>query len=109
MPEGLLMELDLQSVLSLVQFLGNHRLSASWSKVPGMPRDVLQAAAKVLTEWPCNFRKLLDDLSPQSSNIGLAIEDIANVYDLVGERMDFKFGRPPAADRAMQDIVMAGA
>lgn len=109
MPGCLFAELDLQSILSLVQFLGNHRLSASWSKVPGTPRDVLQAAAKVLTEWPCNFRKLLDDLSPQQSNSGLPIEDIANVYKLVGQRMDFRLGRSPETNHPMHDVGKIGA
>ena len=84
-------ELDLQSTLSLVRFLGKNRLIASWGKGEPTPRAILQAAAKVLTDWPCNFRKLLDDISPQPSSICLPPEDLANVYKLVRERMDFRF------------------
>jgi hypothetical protein len=83
-------ELDLQSTLSVVRVLGKNRLFASHSKGEPRPRAILQAAAKVLTDWPCNLRTLLDDISPQPSSTDLPLEDLANVYELVRERWDFR-------------------
>jgi hypothetical protein len=88
MPERQFATMSLQSGLSLIRFLGNQRLMASRSKGPKTARPILQAAAKVLTEWPTNFHKLLHDLCPiRSTNIETPpIENFADIYEVISKR-----------------------
>lgn len=72
---------NLQSLLSLVRFVGKQRLTASRSRLPLFGRHILQAASRVLEDWPSNFRKLLRDTSPHTSDDGsitdsLEFEDV---------------------------------
>jgi hypothetical protein len=93
MPERQFATMSLQLTLSLVRFLGNHRLIASWSKKPRTARLILQAAAKVLTEWPSNFHRLLHDLCPTgSTNIEApSSEDFADIYQVISKRTADRF------------------
>jgi hypothetical protein len=97
MPERQLANLDLQSVLSLVSFLGKSRMFANWNK--GARKDcrpILQAAAKVLTDWPSGFHSLLGDISPGQPGDTVEVGDFADVYKVVGERMTARLGRTTA-------------
>jgi hypothetical protein len=96
MPDEQLATTSLQSLLSLIRFLGKYRMIASWSKRPQMGKNILQAAAVVLTDWPDNFLKLLRDLSPQATeDIELVLAgDFADVYEAVHKRATARFNRP---------------
>jgi hypothetical protein len=66
MPGSQLAQMNLQSLLSLVRFLGKQRLTVSRSRLPKLGRHIVQAASGVLEDWPLNFHKLLKVISPNS-------------------------------------------
>jgi len=88
MPERQLSALSLASLLSLVQYLGKHRMNASANHKPRFGKEPLEAAASVLTDWPCNFERMLMDICPWGP-LGLALtveDDFMKIFKVVFER-----------------------
>lgn len=97
MPASQLASMNLHSLLSLIRFLGKYRLNARRSS-KWQSRHVLQAAAKVLADWPSNFEILLEGICPQKSFcvenglIALAA-DLSNIYEMVSQRFELRSQR----------------
>ena len=106
---------SLHSLLSLIRFLGKYRMIASFSKNPQEGRNILHAAAFVLTDWPVNFQKLLKDLNPQASeNTEPACAgDFSAIYETVRRRATSRFERlsqcrnqqSTTTPTALQDVI----
>jgi len=86
------MPMSLQAILSMVRLLGKARLTADRSK-ESRPWQIVGAAATVLHDWPSNFHKLLDGLSPSlAMKIALPqMEDYAGIAGLIQQKMDERF------------------
>ena len=86
------MPMSLQAILSMVRLLGKARLTADRSK-ESRPWQIVGAAATVLHDWPSNFHKLLDDLSPSlAMKIALPqMEDYAGIAGLIQQKIDERF------------------
>jgi hypothetical protein len=93
MPVEQFERMSLQFLLSVVRILGERRIAASRSTKPPMGRHLLQAAAKVLIDWPTNFEILLKDIYHQGSEDGLTVlsGDFANIHEVVSERIALRF------------------
>lgn len=93
MPVKQLEAMSLQSLLSLVRFLGKKRLIASRSSKPQLGITLLRKAASVLTNWPFNFEIFLNDICPQVADGGASAlsKDFANIYEVVDRRMTARF------------------
>jgi TniQ len=92
LPKSQLERLSLQQFLSLLRFLGKNRLIASWSREPQRGKQLLCAAARVLSDWPTNYTKLLRDLSPLPTDTSHRGEDagaisLSRAYKEVGDRV----------------------
>jgi hypothetical protein len=95
MPVRQLEAMNLQSLLSLVRFLGAKGLTASWSSKPQLGQHLLRKTANVLTNWPVNFETFLKGICPLASDEGASTlsEDFANIYEVVDGRMTARFQR----------------
>ena len=98
LPKSQLEEFSLQELLSLVRFLGKNRLLASWSKEPQRGKQLLCAAAQVLSDWPTNYDKLLRDLCPLPTDASDGGEDagtisLSRAYQEVGDRVALRMKR----------------
>lgn len=93
MPERQFASMSLQSALSLIRCLGDHRLIADRCKTSGPARPQLQAAAKVLAEWPSNFHKLLRDLCPKgpTNTEPPPLEDISAIRKIVWQKRSERY------------------
>jgi hypothetical protein len=79
LPAAQLSSMSLMNLLSFVRYLGRTRRNASWSRKNRFANDLLSAAARVLTDWPCNFRILLRDIYPAAAQ-----SVFAEPYDVPG-------------------------
>ena len=93
MPKSQFGELGLQDTLSIVRFLGRHRMTSNRSRETELGRPLLQAAATVLTEWPANFLKLLGDINPGAGVPQGTTHDFGlnNIYSSVTEAITNRF------------------
>ena len=101
LPKSQLEQLSLQEFLSLIRFLGKYRMLASWNRKPQRGKELLCASARVLSDWPTNYTKLLRDLCPLPSDSSHVGEDaralnLSRAYREVGDRVASRFKKKTA-------------
>jgi hypothetical protein len=82
LPQVELDAMSLPSVLRLVRSIGRHRLIASGLTDQMDNQQVIAGAADVLTDWPINFHKMLNELSdriPKDSAGGIT-KELGGIY-----------------------------
>ncbi len=84
-PEALLTAMSLSELLSFVRFLGRMRREVSRSPKDHYAKDLLWAAARVLTEWPRNFQMLLGDICPAAAEFKSPDSDDPDLFRSVRE------------------------
>ena len=95
MPADELGSLSLAQLLSLVEIIGHTRLNAGGGRANHFDQLLLKAAARVFTDWPANFHRLMNDIDPQGPSVTSfdLRKDFASIYQTVLLRNRRKYKR----------------
>lgn len=88
LPIDALVSMDLRSLLRVVRLLGRYRIIADGIKDAPEPISLVDRSAHVLSQWPKNFVRLLDDLDrPQDTGRGSGVRShFSGLYTSVFKR-----------------------
>lgn len=88
LPGAQLASTSLQSLLSLIRFLGEQRLRARRSSKRPSGRNLLKAAASLLEDWPSNIQRHLRNISSHpSDNEPFALSlDVDSLREAISQR-----------------------